>query len=283
MTILTQLDKIILSKMLSLEMFGYYTLAGIVSVSLYRLIGPGLFCRVSAVDRASSVSDHDELKKFYHKSCQLMSVFVLPVAIVAAMFSYEILFLWTRNAVTADKCHLLVSMLVCGTALNGFMNIPYALQLAHGWTTLAMYVNWVSVILLAPMIFFLTNHFGAVGGPVAWVVLNSGYFLVVIPIMHRRLLVHEKWRWYGQDVGIPLVASFLTAGAGKWLLGGFTPGHTPIIYLIVISVSTLAITVMTTPVTREWLLVKLDITQFWHSRDDSVNGRSSKWTKYDLS
>ena len=32
--ILTQLDKVILSKMLSLEMFGYYTLASMVAMSL---------------------------------------------------------------------------------------------------------------------------------------------------------------------------------------------------------------------------------------------------------
>ena len=38
--ILTQVDKVILSRMLTLEMFGYYTLAGVVAMSLYRLSGP---------------------------------------------------------------------------------------------------------------------------------------------------------------------------------------------------------------------------------------------------
>ncbi len=54
--ILTQLDKVILSKLLSLEMFGYYTLAGVVSsVVPIMLAGPifnAVFPRFTSLDHA---------------------------------------------------------------------------------------------------------------------------------------------------------------------------------------------------------------------------------------
>lgn len=256
-TILIQLDKIILSKMLTLEMFGYYTLAGVVAMSLYRLILPVFSAIYPRFTQLVSLADQNGLKQLYHKSCQFMSVLILPVTVVVAMFSYEILLIWTQNQVTAEKCHLLVSVLICGTALNGLMNIPYALQLAHGWTGLALYVNSISVILLVPLIIFMTNHYGAIGGASVWVILNGGYVLIVIQFMHRRLLTSEKWRWYWQDVSLPLVASLIIAGLGRLLIGGQMSQFMTILYLSIVSISTLGVTAITTPTTREWLFNKI--------------------------
>ena len=151
-TILTQLDKVILSKMLSLEMFGYYTFAGVVAMSLYRLSGPVFSAIYPRFTQLVSLADQDGLKQLYHVSSQLMSVLILPVTVVIAMFSYEILLIWTQNPVTAEKSHVLVSILVCGTALNGLMHVPYALQLANGWTRLALSGNSLAIIILVPMI-----------------------------------------------------------------------------------------------------------------------------------
>jgi O-antigen/teichoic acid export membrane protein len=216
-TILTQLDKIILSKMLTLEMFGYYTLAGVVAMSLYRLIFPVFYAVYPRFTQLVSLADRDALIQLYHKSCQFISVLILPITAVVVTFSYEIMLIWTQNPVTAEKTHLLVSILMCGTALNGLMNIPYGLQLAHGWTRLAFFANLIAIIILVPMIVFMTSYYGALGGASVWVILNSGYVLISIHFMHKRLLPSDKWAWYLYDVGIPgggilaivLVARFL--------------------------------------------------------------------------
>jgi len=251
-TILTQLDKIILSKMLTLEMFGFYTLAGVVAMSLYYLIKPVYSAIYPRFTQLVSLDNQEGLKQLYHKSCQLMSVLIFPVTVVVAMFSYEILLIWTQNPLTAEKAHLLVSILICGSALNGLMYIPYALQLANGWTKLALYGNLIAVIIMAPMIVYLTIQFGAVGGASVWVILNILYFLIYIPFMHRRLLVSEKWRWYWQDVSLPLVVSFIVAGTGRLFIGGQLSQFETAFYLVIVSISTLVITAIATPVTRTW-------------------------------
>jgi len=161
--------------------------------------------------------------------------------------------LWTHNSATAEKTHLIISILVCGTALNGLMNPPYALQLAFGWTSLSVYTNLISVILLAPLIIFMTMSFGAIGGAIAWLVLNIGYIIFWIPIMHKRLLITEKWRWYWQDVCIPLMAGTVVAGIGRIILKEPMSHFIMLLCLIIISFLTLGITALATPVTRAWL------------------------------
>lgn len=244
--ILTQLDKVILSKMLSLEMFGYYMLASVVAMSLGRFFTPVFYSIYPRFTQLVSIDDQDGLKRLYHKSCQFMSVLILPAAIVIALFSYEIILIWTQNQATAEKTHLIVSILICGTAINGLMNLPYALQLAFGWTKLSVFKNIIAVILLVPLIIYMTKHYGATGAAIAWFALNMGDIVFVIPIMHRRLLRKEKWRWYLQDVGLPLVAGMFIAGAGRIFIRGPMSQFMMLLYLIVISALTLTIAAFTT-------------------------------------
>lgn len=255
--ILMQLDKVILSRMLTLEMFGYYTLASVVAMTLYRFISPVISATYPRLTNLVALGAKEELTLLYHKSAQLVSVLVLPAAVVVALFSKQILLLWTRNSTTAEHTHLLVSILVMGTAFNGLMNIPYALQLASGWTRLTFFVNLVSVLLLVPLMIMLANWYGAVGAASVWVILNCGYILFAIPIMHRRLLPTEKWRWYREDIGIPLAVSLAVAGVFRLTVPAPDQQLFQVVYLALVSGLTLVITAMSTSVTRNWLRTQL--------------------------
>jgi len=255
--ILTQLDKVILSKMLSLDMFGYYMLASVVAMSLVRFFSPVFYSIYPRFTQLASIDDQDGLKRLYHKSCQFMSVLILPIAIVMALFSYEILLLWTQNRATAEKTHLIASILICGTAINGLMAMPYALQLAFGWTKLSFFKCLIAVILLVPLIIYMTTRYGATGAASVWLVLHMGLFFFEIPIMHSRLLCTEKWRWYWQDVCIPLGACILMTGLGRILISGPMPQFKMVLYLMVVLTLTFGITALTTPATRNWLFEQL--------------------------
>ena len=148
--LLTQGDEIILSRLLTLEKFGYYTLAAVVASSLYLVVAPIFTAVFPRFTQLVVTGDDAALCTLYHQSCQFVSVLLLPVALVIAFFAREILQVWTRNPAVVENAHRVVSLLVIGTALNGLMNVPYALQLANGWTRLALYQNIVAVALLIP-------------------------------------------------------------------------------------------------------------------------------------
>ena len=84
-----------------------------------------------------------------------------------------------------------------------------------------------------------------------------GMFFFEIPIMHRRLLRKEKWRWYWQDVCVPLVACTFVAGIGRIFTREPTSQYMMSQYLIILSVLTLGIAAITTPTTRSWLFGQL--------------------------
>lgn len=217
-TLLMQVDKVVLSRMLSLEMFGYYTLANVVAMSLLRLIAPVFTAVYPQLTGLVQLGAAEQTSRVYHKSAQLVSVFILPAALVAALFSQEVLLLWTRDAQVADHTHVILSFLVMGTAFNGLMSVPYALQLASGWTRLTLVVNIVSVLLLVPLMILSTKGYGAIGGTCVWVAANLAYVFFVPPIMHRRLLRGEACRWYRDDIGRPLLAALVVALIGRGII-----------------------------------------------------------------
>ncbi len=206
--------------MLTLEMFGYYTLATMAASAIGYLVAPCFIAIYPRFTQLVATENWTELRAFYHRGCQLVSVLILPTAVVIALFSREILFLWTRSQVAAEQASVILSLLVIGGALNGLMNMPFALQLANGWTSLAVYGNAIAVAVMVPIIILLTWHFGGPGAAIAGIILYGGYLLFTIPITYRRLLPGETRRWYLEDVGYPLVAAAVVAGVGRWLIHG---------------------------------------------------------------
>jgi O-antigen/teichoic acid export membrane protein len=226
--LLTQADKVILSKYLPLQEFGYYTLSwsianvfSLVSMAFYTGLLPSL-AQLTAPAR------EQDLIRLYHRGCQLLAVLTVPAAFAVAFFSEPLLKLYIRSPEIAFRSHGLLSVLVIGNLLLSMMVLPLALQLAHGWTKLSLYKNIVAVMVFVPAMSLVVPRFGALGAAWLWLGLTAGYFLIEIPIMHRRLLRREKWKWYLADVGIPVVISVVTLGAARWILVG---AHSDLFFL----------------------------------------------------
>ncbi len=207
--LLTQLDKIILSKMLTLEMFGYYMLAFNITNVLVTLVNPvfsAVFPRLSQLVVGEKEADVSNL---YHKGCQLVAIIILPIAATLAFFSQEVLSIWIGSSVVVSNSHLLLSLLIIGTTINALVTLPYTLMLSYGWTRLVFMQNVISVVLLVPLMFWAVGMYGVIGSAIVWIILNSGYIFILIPIMHRRLLKQEMWKWYSIDFALPVMVALI--------------------------------------------------------------------------
>lgn len=217
--LLTQVDKLLLSRLLPLEAFGHYTLAATAAGALYLVITPITTALFPRLVELLSQDDRHGLSIAYHRGAQLVTVLTAPVALLLAFFADGVLFAWSGDADLARTCGPILAVLSIGTFLNGLMYVPYQLQLAHGWTSLAIKINVMAVSLLVPAILWVVPRHGALGAAWIWIVLNAGYVLVGISLMHRRLIPVERWRWYGADVGLPT----MVAGISLLLWGSLKP------------------------------------------------------------
>jgi O-antigen/teichoic acid export membrane protein len=220
--VLAQLDRIVVSRLVSLEQFGYFVVAGIVGYGLSAMARPvfmSIFPKFSAL---AASGDERALSQLYEQAWQLMMIVIVPAAAVIAAFSGEVLFLWTNDAAVAHVGAPIAAFLTVGTALNGLMNVPYALQLAHGWTRLAVKVNFLLLLLAVPAIVVVTPRYGTLGAATIWPAINLVFMLVAVPITHRRLLPGMGVRWFLRAVALPVSASVLIAMLCRLAMNGAT-------------------------------------------------------------
>jgi len=255
--VLGQADKVILSKVLSLKTFSYYTIAG--------MFGTGMVMIVSSVFNTSyprfsalvAREDEPELIRIYHGATQLMAVLLLPLATEIALFSSDILQLWTRNTEIARNAGPIATLLVIGYAINGLMNLPYALQLAYGWTRIGLQITVFMSVVAVPAFWFAATHYGAIGAACVFVGLQAVNMLLGLPLTHRRLLRDELTRWLLQDVGPPLAASVLVVGLARVAISSRLSPLAFLSTLFAVLLAAMAAAVFVAPLIRKRLLSKV--------------------------
>ena len=251
--IVTQLDKIILSGLLPLAGFGYYMVATRLASGLYFLVGPVIATYFPRYSQLFASGDERELRRIYHQSCQLMSFLIVPPAALLMLFPHEVLLLWTQNREVAANGHVVLSLLAAGTALNALASPPHLLQIASGWTRLALLCSVAAAVVLVPLIYVVTIRYGAEGAAAVWVFLNAANLIVNAVLTHRRLLIGEFKHWVMTDVGPPLVAA--TAVAVIWKLTFAVPAALwwGALYLVAVALAAAVAAALAAPEIRRLL------------------------------
>lgn len=203
--ILTQADRIILSKILPLDQFGCYTLAASIAVVIYQIIQPinqSFFSRFAALIGSNN---KEELRQVYRLAYQIVSLLIIPAFLVLAFFSEELLYFVTHDLKLTQNTKLLLSIMAVANGLNALLNIPYHLSLANGWTKYAFYQNLSLIFTLTPLTIWLSIHYSAIGGASSWLFLNIIILIIGSIVIHKHLMKSELIKWFGYGLFFPLI------------------------------------------------------------------------------
>jgi O-antigen/teichoic acid export membrane protein len=206
-TLLTQTDKLAVSRMLSLEILGYYSLATALAAVPSTLAAPialAVFpCFTVLVERR----DHASMRRLYHRTCKLVTVAALPAGLTIALFADNLLQAWTGSAVTARQAGLVASLLLAGQVLQVMCVVPYYVTLANNCVGLSLRLGIASVVFITPLLICLILKYGVVGAGISWLVMNTCTVPFYIYMFHRRFFPGELQSWVLRDVLPPLLAA----------------------------------------------------------------------------
>ena len=251
--VLSQTDRVVLSRALRLEDFALYALATTLANLLYNLIAPVQATYYPEFSRQVAASQSSRLAAIYHQACQRMAVVVMPAGAVMLFFARDLLALWTGRPDYAAKAAPAVMLLVGSRMISGLNSLPYALQYAYGYTSLVLKTNLVSIGVFIPLLYVLAQKFGAVGAAGGYLLLSLPFLVVIVWRTHRRLLPGEAGRWLWQDTAPPLGLALLTAGIMKWLQPADLNRPGQLLWLLLASATTLGLVVAVNPASRAQL------------------------------
>lgn len=255
----SQLDKVILSKTLKLEEFGYYILASTVVGSMYMVVTPlfnVMYPRFSALVAKES---EDEILATYRLAIGLATSAVFPLAMLFSFFGTELISLWTGSEDAAREAGGVVIFLSLGTALHGVMYFPYALQLSHGRTGLILKNNVILLVALIPLMILASIRYGTLGAGVAWCVLHV-LSAIIVNLQIQKTFIPNALKLFLSDVGTPLIFAGVAALAVHWLIADIDLNER---FRLMIGVATMGATsaclLYRLPSVRTWLQERLPI------------------------
>lgn len=215
--LLSQIDKLVLSRMIDLDAFGLYVLAALLVSGLQILTVPAfgsLYPKFSALIARGDIASLDHL---YRVGGKLFATSIFTLAFAIVFFAEPLLLVWLREADIAKNVAPLAAVLALGSACNGIMYFPYTLQLAIGKPQMAFGIAGGLLILMVPLALLLVPKLGAMGGAVAWLVVNVLYLLFGTWLTGRYVMQFAGWRWLASHVAVPMFAALLPALLGAYI------------------------------------------------------------------
>ncbi len=217
--LVTQTDKLILSKLLPLEKYGYFMLAVLVASGISMISAPLQQTFQPRFNYLAAKESRGESEAtFYHLATQLTLVAVLPVGIVMALWPGSVVYAWTGDRVIAISASSVLPFYAMGNVFLAILSPVYYLQIARGYLRLHVIGHIFFALVLIPLVYWAALTYGAVGASQAWFGLNLLFLLFWVPLVLRRLIPSESRAWYINSLLIPSAAAVAFALAAKFLL-----------------------------------------------------------------
>lgn len=205
--IVTQTDKLLLSKFLPLTQYGYFTLAVLLAGGVNLLSGPISGALLPRMVKLQAEGDEAGMLRLYRNATQMVAIIAIPGSLVLAFFSQQILLVWTSNATVAHSAAPVVTLYALGNGLLALCSFPFYLQFAKGDLKLHLIGSILFLVTLIPTLIWGALHYGMVGAGFAWLGANAVYFIFWVPTVHRRFVKGLHREWLLNDVAAIVILS----------------------------------------------------------------------------
>lgn len=219
--VMTQIDKLILSGLLSLEEFGHVALASMAASGVLMLVGPINQVVQPRLTILAEKRDENSFVELYRFTSQVVVVGFMSLGGGLALFSEPILLIWSGSEVVAAAVAPLLFWYGLANAVVGILVLPFMLQFARGRLMLHLVGNLVLLLTLVPVLLFASQHWGGIGAGKVFFIGNLLFLLIWAPLVHRVFLPELTWAWLFRDV-LPVAAVIvlvLSAGSAAIPVG----------------------------------------------------------------
>ena len=237
----TQIDKLLISKILSLKEFGYYSLAGIFSQVPVLIITPIAVAILPRMVKYSENTEKEKLIKLFHVNTFVLSALATSGAMVLFLFTKDFLIIWTNDILIVNKIEAVTKVLLIGGLFLSFQYMPYHLAIAHGHTKTNVRLGVVSLICIIPALIYFVKQFGLIGATYTWLIINMVAFFYLGYFIISKFMAKEFKRWLIKGTLIPLFLSIMVGSIGFYVTQSLPKGYYVVLYSIIIAMFSLVV------------------------------------------
>ncbi len=206
-----QTDKLVLSGILPLSEYGYFTFAVLAASAIMLISAPVSAALTPRLALLYAEGRGQEIDRLYRVASQLVTAVTGAVALVLVFLAEPLLLAWTGSAEVAQKAAPILELYAAGNGLLAISAFPYYLQYAQGNLRMHLIGHLLMLTMLVPAMVLAAIEFGVVGAGYAWLGFNSLYFLFWVPVVHRYCWPGMHARWMLKDI-LPVLVPMVIVG-----------------------------------------------------------------------
>lgn len=212
---ITQLDKLILSGILSLSDYGYFSLSVLVAAGIMQISTPISTAIMPRMARLEAEKNHEDIRSIYLNSTRLVSIIVVTAGIVLAVISEQFLYAWTGDKFLASQAAPVLQLYSLGNAFLALSAFPYYLQYAKGQLKYHLIGNVIMLAVLLPCIIWAATNYGAIGAGWTWFLTQAFYLVVWTSYVHIKIEPDINVQWFRSFVPSLLAVYIFTSLASN--------------------------------------------------------------------
>lgn len=206
-------DRFVIGAMVSAAAVAYYTTPQEIITKLW--IVPGALTAVLFPTFAAQMAQKDdEAKMLFYQAVRWLFLALLPVTLLLALFSNEILTLWVGSDFASHSA-VLLQIFSFGILINCMAHVPFTLIQSAGAPRLTALAHSAELPFFLAALWWLTSAHGVLGAALAWL-LRMGIDTFLMFTLCGSLFGWSWRQWVNvKVVGFALLV--MMAFAGSWI------------------------------------------------------------------
>jgi len=208
----TQMDKIVISKMLSLESLGYYTLAVSISQGMLAIAGPIATAVLPNFTNYYSSKKITEANNLYNKYSLYVSILIFTFLSNIIFYTKTILWAWTGNAEIVQNVYMVLPIVAAAYGFVMLQVIPNQVAIANGYTKLNNVLGIFSVFITFPGYYFSIKYYQAYGAAMIFLFVQIITTFIYIYIINKKFIKENLFeKIYFKQILIPFIVAFIVS------------------------------------------------------------------------
>lgn len=206
------LDKLLFSNILLPEEYGYYTMCITISSAMITLGFPIGAVLIPRLTKLYASNQQEQFLSLYHKSAMFVSAVLLPVGVLVALFSKQVLLLFTSDPVAAEWGETILTLYILGNSVAIVTAFQYYLQVAIGDLKEHVRYNKILLVTYIPLIFFFAYFYDVLYVAILSFAFKLASFLLWQWYVHHKTRVVTHKAWFSRNILPSLLMCCLVSG-----------------------------------------------------------------------
>jgi len=207
----SQLDKVLLSKTLSIETFGYYSLAFTLSTIIVLFVSPVSITILPRLTFLFSSNKLVEAESLFLSTYLLVSICVFIFGSLVFLIPEELVFIWTGDDILAYEVSGFLNIVVIGSVFLALQILPFNIAIANGYTKLNNILGLSSLFISVPLYLLVPNIYGPKSFAFIYSAIQLTIGLIFIIIINKKYIKIPTLKFLTIYVISPFLISFFSA------------------------------------------------------------------------